>query len=122
MFGIGWTEFIIIALVLLIFVGPKNLPPLFRKIGTIVAEFKNASRELRNQIDMEVADLESPRQIVRDIGKDILDKAANPYEEIQEAERKIKEADIKMREGWNQAVEENEGDGDSEETGSKLQG
>ena len=91
MFGIGWTEVIIIALVLLIFVGPKNLPPLFHKAGTLMREFKSASRELRNQLDIEVRDLDSPRELVRDIGKDLFKEVSDPYEEIKAEERKLKQ-------------------------------
>jgi hypothetical protein len=31
MFGIGWTEFLVIALVLIIVVGPKDLPNMLRQ-------------------------------------------------------------------------------------------
>ena len=92
MFGIGWTEFIVIALVLLIFVGPKNLPPLLRKVGGIVAEFKSASRELRNQLDVEVKalELDQAKTAIEDFGKDALEEASRPYEELKKADREIK--------------------------------
>ena len=92
MFGIGWTEFIVIALVLLIFVGPKNLPPLLRKVGGIVAEFKSASRELRNQLDVEVKalELDQAKAAIKDFGKDALEEATRPYEELKKADREIK--------------------------------
>ena len=69
MLGIGWTEFILIAVVLLIIVGPKHLPAMFRKLGKITAEFRAASRELRNQIALEDEELESPREIMRALGE-----------------------------------------------------
>ncbi len=92
MFGIGWTEFIVIALVLMIFVGPKNLPPLLRKVGGIMAEFKSASRELRNQLDVEVKalELDQAKAAIKDFGKDVLGEAAKPYEELKRADREIK--------------------------------
>jgi sec-independent protein translocase protein TatB len=92
MFGIGWTEFLIIALVLLIFVGPENLPAFFKKVAIILSEFKAAGRELRNQIDEETKDIESPVTILRNAGKDIIDVPYSPYSEIEEEEKKLKQA------------------------------
>ncbi len=92
MFGIGWTEFIVVALVLMIFVGPKNLPPLLRKVGGIMAEFKSASRELRNQLDVEVKalELDQAKSAIKDFGKDALEEVTRPYEELKKADHEIK--------------------------------
>ena len=92
MFGIGWTEFIVIALVLMIFVGPKNLPPLLRKVGGIMAEFKSASRELRNQLDVEVKalELDQAKAAITDFGNGVLGEAAEPYEELKKVDREMK--------------------------------
>ena len=96
MFGIGWTEAIFIAIIALLFVGPQHLPGLLRKLGRVVAELKNASRELRNQLDLETADLESPARVARDLKRDALDLVQSPYEEArrmdQELKRELREA------------------------------
>jgi sec-independent protein translocase protein TatB len=112
-FGIGWTEFIVIALVLLIFVGPKNLPPLLRKVGGIMAEFKSASRELRNQLDVEVKalDLDQARTAIEDFGKDALEEAARPYEELKKADREIKKGMLEAHEEIRKDVFPNLGPG-----------
>lgn len=39
--GLGLPELIVIALILLLFFGPKRLPGLFRSIGTSVKELKD---------------------------------------------------------------------------------
>lgn len=39
--GLGLPELIVIALILLLFFGPKRLPGLFRSIGTSVRELKD---------------------------------------------------------------------------------
>jgi sec-independent protein translocase protein TatB len=88
--GIGWTEFIVIAVVLLIVVGPKHLPAMFRKLGKITAEFRAASRELRNQIELEGEDLESPREVMRDLERDVLRTVKQPYAELEKQEREIR--------------------------------
>ena len=90
MLGIGWTEFILIAVVLLIIVGPKHLPAMFRKLGKITAEFRAASRELRNQIELEGEEIESPREIMRDLERDVLRTVKQPYAELEEQEREIR--------------------------------
>ncbi|MBN1957053.1 MAG: twin-arginine translocase subunit TatB [Desulfuromonadales bacterium] len=53
MFGIGMTEMIIIAAVALVVLGPKKLPDLARSLGKGFAEFKRATNELKNTIDLE---------------------------------------------------------------------
>jgi len=47
MFGIGIPELILVALVALVVVGPKNLPSTLRALGRAIREFQRASRELR---------------------------------------------------------------------------
>lgn len=87
MFGIGWSEFILVALILLIFVGPKHMPGMLRKFGMIVAELRSASRELRNQIEVEMAEIETPAKIMRDMEQELKDSIPSPYDEIKKAER-----------------------------------
>lgn len=47
MFGIGGTELIVIAIVLLIAVGPNRLPNLLKAVVKGYREFRRATRELR---------------------------------------------------------------------------
>jgi sec-independent protein translocase protein TatA len=50
MFGMGIGEILIIAVFLLIFIGPKKLPELARGLGKGIREFQSASNELKNQV------------------------------------------------------------------------
>jgi sec-independent protein translocase protein TatB len=45
MFGMGWAELMIVGIVALIVVGPKELPILFRKMGQFVGKAKGMARE-----------------------------------------------------------------------------
>lgn len=49
MFGIGVPELILIAIVALVVVGPRNLPGTLRAVGAAIREFRKVSRELREQ-------------------------------------------------------------------------
>ncbi len=45
MFDLGWTELLVVGIVALIVVGPKDLPVLFRNIGRFVGKAKGMARE-----------------------------------------------------------------------------
>lgn len=97
MFGIGWTEFVVIALVLLIFVGPKQLPSLLQKVGRVIGELKSASRDLRNQVAEEVRDLQddigdikSPKNIVKNVVDDLTYDVRSPYDEARRTKEELR--------------------------------
>ncbi|MBX9766403.1 MAG: Sec-independent protein translocase protein TatB [Bdellovibrionales bacterium] len=46
MFNIGFSEMLIIAVIALIFIGPKQLPELARTLGRLIGEFRKATDEL----------------------------------------------------------------------------
>ena len=46
MFNIGFSEMMIIAVIALIFIGPKQLPELARTLGRLIGEFKKATEDL----------------------------------------------------------------------------
>ena len=57
MFDLGWQELLIIAIVTLIVVGPKDLPKLFNKAGRLVGNIKQISREFFDKVN-EAAEVE----------------------------------------------------------------
>lgn len=59
MFGIGMPELLLILAVALIVIGPKKLPDLARSLGKALGEFKKATTELKEsiQIDSELKDV-----------------------------------------------------------------
>ncbi len=51
MFGIGFSELAIIALILVVFIRPDDLPAFFRKMGKIYGQVKRAYAEITNVKD-----------------------------------------------------------------------
>jgi sec-independent protein translocase protein TatB len=56
--NLGMPEMIFIFVLALVVVGPKRLPELARQLGKIVAEFKRASNEFKNQLETEMLNIE----------------------------------------------------------------
>ena len=59
MFGIGTQELVIILVLALIIIGPKNLPDIAKALGKAFGEFQRATRDLKQHIDLSA---EPPRQ------------------------------------------------------------
>jgi len=51
MFDIGWSELMIIGVVALIVVGPKDLPVMFRKVGQFVGKARGMARDFQRAMD-----------------------------------------------------------------------
>ena len=56
MFGIGPPELIVIFLIILILFGAKRLPELARSLGRSINEFKNATQNIKNDLDVSKED------------------------------------------------------------------
>lgn len=72
MFDLGWTELLVIGIVALIVVGPKDLPGMFRAVGNFVGKAKRMARDFSQAMN-DAADESG----VKDVS-DSLRKASNP--------------------------------------------
>ncbi len=51
MLGIGWTEMLVIGVVALIVIGPKDLPVVMARVGKIVGQIQRMGREFQREIN-----------------------------------------------------------------------
>ena len=79
MFDLGWTELLLIGIVALIVVGPKELPVLFRKAGQFVGKIRGMAREFSRAMNSAADDAG-----VGDISSTIR-SAANPLKSSVDA-------------------------------------
>ncbi len=70
MFGIGMPEMLLILAIALIVIGPKKLPDLAKSIGRAFGEFKRATAELKESIDID-DDLKDVARNFDDLNDDI---------------------------------------------------
>jgi sec-independent protein translocase protein TatB len=66
MFDISWSELLILGIVTLVFVGPKELPALMRTLGRYAGMVRRHATEFKSQFDaaMREAELDSMREEV----------------------------------------------------------
>jgi len=72
MFGIGMPELLLILAIALIIIGPKKLPDLAKSLGRTLREFKKATNEFKETIQID-EDLTDVKKSFDDIGNDIKD-------------------------------------------------
>ena len=81
MFDIGWTELLVIAVVLIVVVGPKDLPPMLRAFGKMTARARKVAGDFRAQFDeaLREAELDDVRRTISDA------QNLNPVNSLREA-------------------------------------
>jgi sec-independent protein translocase protein TatB len=81
MLDIGWTELLVVAIVLIVVVGPKDLPPMLRAFGKMTSNLRKMAGDFRTQFDeaLREADMEDVRKTISDA------KGLNPANSLRDA-------------------------------------
>ena len=66
MFGIGFPELILIMVIALIVIGPSKLPDLARALGKGMAEFRKATQDIKDSLDLD-GDLQELKEAKDDL-------------------------------------------------------
>lgn len=66
MFGVGIPEILIILIIALLVLGPQKLPELAKALGKAIGEFKRATRDLRETMDLDNLDVTEPSSKEKD--------------------------------------------------------
>jgi sec-independent protein translocase protein TatB len=69
MFDIGWTELVVVAIVALVAIGPKELPAILKTVGGWIARARGMAREFQAGVDeiLRDADVEKYRQKAQEL-------------------------------------------------------
>ncbi len=93
MFDIGWTELLVIAIVLIVVVGPKDLPPMLRAFGKMTANLRKMAGEFRTQFDEALRESE-----LEDVKKTISDaQSLNPTNALRDAINPLRQMGQEIR-------------------------
>lgn len=88
MFDLGWSEILVIAIVLIVVVGPKDLPKVLRSFGRTTAKLRTMAGEFRRQFDdaLREAELDDVKTLVDDVRKldprNEIKKHLNPLQQV----------------------------------------
>jgi sec-independent protein translocase protein TatB len=73
MFDIGWSELLVIAVVAIIVVGPKDLPRMMRTFGSYAGKLRRMAADFQRQFDeaMREAEIEEVRKAMHSVRDDL---------------------------------------------------
>jgi sec-independent protein translocase protein TatB len=90
MFDIGWSELLVIGIVALVVIGPKELPGVVRSVAQNIAKLRRMASDFQNQFtdamrEMELHDLKKDAEKLLTDTKSSFDPVKNAGEEIKKA-------------------------------------
>ena len=100
MFDIGWTEMLVIAIILIVVVGPKDLPNMLRTFGRTTAKLRGMAADFQKQFNeaLKEAELDDVKKSVDSL------KSLNPAAEIRKQLNPFEQAAADVRSGVEAAM------------------
>lgn len=88
MFDLGWTELIVVAVVTILVVGPKELPGMLRTIGRSMGQMRRMAGDFQRQFNdaLKEAELDDVQKAVESVNN------INPTKQIKNSLNPIKQA------------------------------
>src|SRR5262245_50768054 len=95
MFDIGWTEMLVIAIVMIVVVGPKDLPKMLRTFGKTTAKMRAMAGDFQRQFNeaLKEAELDDVKKSVDEL------RSLNPANEIKKQLNPFEKAAADVRAG-----------------------
>jgi sec-independent protein translocase protein TatB len=93
MFDIGWSELVVIAVVALIAIGPKELPAVLRTVGQYMGKIRRMASEFQGQFqeamrEAEMADIKKSVDEMTDAAKGVTDSFTN-YDPLADVKKEV---------------------------------
>jgi len=100
MFDIGWGEMLVIAIVVIVVVGPKELPGMLRTFGRTTSKLRVMANDFRKQFDeaLKEAELDDLKKVADDV------RSLNPARDIKKALSPMEKAAQDVRAGLDSAL------------------
>ena len=99
MLEVGWSEMLVIAIVMIVVVGPKDLPRMLRTFGQMTAKMRGMANDFRKQFDeaMKEAELDDLKKTVDTV------RSMNPAGDLKKALNPMEKAAAEVRAGLDAA-------------------
>jgi sec-independent protein translocase protein TatB len=100
MFDIGWTEMLVIAIVMIVVVGPKDLPKMLRTFGRTTTKLRGMAADFQKQFNdaLKEAELDDVKKSVDSL------RSLNPAAEIRKQLNPFEQAAADVRSGVDAAM------------------
>ncbi len=101
MLDVGYSELLVIAIVMIVVVGPKDLPKMLRAFGKATSKFRQMSGDFKRQFDdaLKEAELDDVKKTLDSV------KKLDPRQQVKDVLNPFKEATSGIRDDMTKAVQ-----------------